>query len=96
MLFRSISFDPAKDIINQNKHGISLASAESLEWDYLISKKDDSMEYEEVRMKGFAPMGNKLFCVVYTDREKDERRVISLRPVTNSEKRDYVRFFNTP
>lgn len=91
-----ISFDPAKDIINQNKHGISLASADSLEWEYLLSKEDDSLQYDEIRMKGFAPIGNKLFCVIYTDREGDERRIISLRLATNSERRDYVRFFNTP
>ena len=91
-----ISFDPAKDIINQNKHGISLASADSLEWEYLLSKEDDSLQYDEIRMKGFAPIGNKLFCVIYTDREGDERRIISLRLATNIERRDYVRFFNTP
>lgn len=85
-----ISFDPAKDIINQNKHGISLASAECLEWDEALSEVDDSLQYDEIRMKGFVPMGNILYCVIYTDRKGDERRVISLRQATVQEVRFYV------
>jgi uncharacterized DUF497 family protein len=54
----NITFDPAKDQINQSKHDMSLADAALLEWDYLLSKVDDSMEYDEIRMKGFAPLGN--------------------------------------
>ena len=69
---------------------MSLADAALLEWDYLLSKVDDSMEYDEIRMKGFAPLGNALYCVIYTDREGDERRVISLRGATAKEVRDYV------
>jgi uncharacterized DUF497 family protein len=50
----------------------------------------DKVEYDEIRMKGFAPLGNALYCVIYTDREGDERRVISLRGATAKEVRDYV------
>ena len=38
-----ISFDPAKDIINQQKHGISLADAKHLEWGELVAEGDNSM-----------------------------------------------------
>jgi uncharacterized DUF497 family protein len=34
----NITFDPAKDQINQSKHDMSLADAALLEWDYLLSK----------------------------------------------------------
>lgn len=91
-----LSFDPAKNLSNQSKHGFTLADAQQLEWEYLVSKPDDRLEYGEVRMQGFAPMGNLLLCVIYTDRGDDERRIISLRLATNIEKRDYVRFFNAP
>ena len=89
-----ITFDPDKDAINQSKHGISLVQAHNMEWDYLISKVDDSMDYGEIRMKGFVPIGQKLYCVIYTDRAGDERRIISLRTADNRERRDYVRFFS--
>lgn len=32
-----IEFDPAKSVVNEAKHGIALAAAESLEWDTALS-----------------------------------------------------------
>ena len=34
-----VIFDPAKDVLNIANQGVSLALAENLEWDFLVSLK---------------------------------------------------------
>jgi uncharacterized DUF497 family protein len=84
-----ISFDEHKDTINQQKHGISLALASSIDWDLLLSTEDARHNYGEVRIIGYAPIGSRIYCVVFTDREY-ERRIISLRKANSREVNHYV------
>lgn len=84
-----IDSDPAKDAINLAKHHMSLAEAEVIEWDTLWAFQDDRFDYGEVRMIGFAYIGPRLHCVVYTDRG-DVRRIISLRKTNKREERRYA------
>ena len=84
-----IIFDLIKDRINIAKHGVSLAQAEKLEWHEAQVKIDDSQFYGEVREIAFAPIGDRLYCVVFTDRD-ETRRVISLRRATRQEVKYYV------
>jgi len=79
-----LTFDPAKDAINRAKHGVSLAEAEAIEWETLWAIEDRRQDYGEVRMIGFAYIGSRLFCVVYTDRG-ETRRIISLRKANSRE-----------
>ena len=81
-------FDPKKNAINIARHGVSLEAADSLEWDAMIAKQDARKNYGEVRMVGYAPIGQRLFCVVYVDRA-DGRRIISLRKANIREVKDY-------
>ncbi|TDT43302.1 hypothetical protein DES49_1116 [Halospina denitrificans] len=85
-----IDFDPAKDAANISKHGVSLAEAESLEWDELLAIPDDPHHYGEARYIGFAPIERRVFCVVFTDREQT-RRIISLRKANAREVNRYAR-----
>jgi len=86
-----IDFDPAKDVLNIKNHGLSLAAAAELEWDWLVSHEDNTLhDYYEQRMVGFAPKGADIFCVVFVERDDDHIRVISLRKATKKEVRDYV------
>jgi hypothetical protein len=84
-----IEFDPAKDSKNIAKHGISLSLAESLEWDLLLATEDTRDSYGEVRMIGFAPIGQKVYCVVFTGHD-DVYRIISLRKALPKEVRAYA------
>ena len=84
-----IVFDPAKDKSNIAKHGVSLADAANLIWDEGQVKIDDSQYYGEIREIGFAPIGDRLYCVVFTDCG-DVRRIISLRKATEQEVKFYV------
>lgn len=84
-----ILFDPAKDALNFQKHGVHLAEAEELEWDAALVKQDSRHNYGEARQIGYAPMANRLYCVVFVERG-DELRIISLRKANSREVNRYV------
>ncbi len=84
-----IEFDPAKDKLNRTRHGLSLALAEDLEWDEALVWIDGRFEYEETRMSGLVPGGDRLYFVAFVDRG-DNRRIISLRYAERREVKHYV------
>ena len=51
-----IEFDSKKDAIKKQKHGISLAMAEFLDWEMAIIEQDSRFEYGEVRFIGLSPL----------------------------------------
>lgn len=73
-----IVFDPDKDAINRQKHGLSLAEAEWLDWRIAVTYQDIPVDYGEQRMIGLVPFRQRLHQVVYVDR-MDIRRIISFR-----------------
>lgn len=83
----NITFDPAKDRLNIANHGVSLA--ESLEWEWIWVNEDAREADGERRWVGFGPIGQRIYCVVFTE-EQDCYRIISLRKATNREKRTYI------
>lgn len=89
IILMEITFDAAKDAANIAKHGVSLALAANIEWDWLLAVPDTRRNYGEERMVGYVPLGPRVFCVVFTDRG-EERRVISLRKANEREVRRYA------
>jgi len=83
------TFDPAKSESNRQKHGIALSEAVLLEWETLWAIEDNRQDYGELRMIGFAYLGLRLVCVVFTDRG-EERRIISLCRANKREERKYA------
>jgi len=81
-------FDPAKDAVNQAKHGVSLTLAEVLFIGPHVSVIDDRFDYGEARQVAFGLIHDRLFVCVYADREAD-RRVISLRKANQREVNRY-------
>lgn len=81
--------DAAKDEINKEKHGVSLTDAALIDWDDALIWQDTRCDYGEVRMIALAPIGERLYCVVYVDRE-DDRRIISLRKANYREVIQYA------
>ncbi len=80
----NIEFDPGKDAINAEKHGVSLADSSLLEWSEMWVTEDLRDDYGEQRMVGFAPIGSRVYCLVYT-RRGDAIRAISLRKANRRE-----------
>lgn len=54
-----------------------------------MASPDQRSDYGEMRMIGYAPIGNRLYCVVFVDRGT-VRRIISLRKANSREVRAYV------
>jgi len=84
-----IEFDPAKDAINRDKHGISLGDVARFEWGSAVTWPDVRYDYDEERMCGLGYIGVRLYFVAYIDRGH-VRRVISLRKANKREERTYA------
>lgn len=87
-----IEFDPAKDISNQAKHGVSLSLAVELDWEAALVWIDERLEYGETRMIALAPKTEILYYVAFVDRG-NVRRIISLRRANRREVKYYVQTF---
>ncbi|MCS6763216.1 MAG: BrnT family toxin [Candidatus Protistobacter heckmanni] len=70
---------------NQEKHaGVSLALACCLDWLELLCFTDTRRDYGEVCEVGLGVIGDRLYCVVFTQRG-DTMRIISLRKANSRE-----------
>ncbi|MFN5880314.1 MAG: BrnT family toxin [Burkholderiales bacterium] len=84
-----IEFDPNKDRINLDKHGVSLALAAELHWDAALVWIDNRHDYGEDRILALVPRGATLYYAAVVDRA-GVRRVISLRRANRREAKKYV------
>jgi len=84
-----VTYDPAKDGANVEKHGVSLAMATALEWDSAVIWPDTRRQYGEPRMAAIGYIGLRLYYVVFVDRA-ESRRVISLRKANQREVKRYA------
>ena len=84
-----LQFDCLKDELNQHKHGMSLALAAELDWEFGIVWDDDRVDYVERRQCCLAPLGSRLFFVVFVERAEC-RRIISLRKANVREIKFYA------
>ncbi len=81
-----IEFDPAKDAINQAKHGVSLAEAERFEMDTALVQFDD--RHDEDRWVAVGYIGPRVHVLAFTERN-GLIRPISLRLAEPREIRSY-------
>jgi uncharacterized DUF497 family protein len=84
-----IIFDPVKDAVNIDKHGISLAMAEEFEWEEAVTWPDIRYDYREFRIIGLGYIGDRLYNMVFVDRG-EERRIVSLRKANQREVKRYA------
>jgi uncharacterized DUF497 family protein len=84
-----ISFDTVKDATNLEKHCISLAAAVAIEWDDALTWQDARHNYGEARLCAIAYISDRLYYVVYVDRD-EVRRIISLRKANLREVKRYA------
>ncbi len=79
-----VIYDEGKDAINLKKHGVSLTDALLIDWNAALMWQDTRHDYGEARIVALAPIGERLYCVVYVNRGK-KRRIISLRKANQRE-----------
>jgi len=84
-----IEYGPAKDALNQDKHGIPLADAVKFEWGTAQIEEDVRFEYGEQRFTATGYIGLRLYRVVLCIRD-EKIRIISLRRVNKREERRYA------
>ena len=82
-----IVFDPAKDVINLAKHGVSLAAAAEFEIHVVV--RDDRRNYDEDRFNAFGRLAGRPYCLTFTVRN-GQVRAISLRRARPKEYRRHV------
>ncbi|SFU24702.1 BrnT family toxin [Paraburkholderia aspalathi] len=84
-----ITYDTAKNESNTDKHGVWLGMAATLDWSDLMTYVDTRRDYKEVREVGFGVIGNRLYCVVFTQRG-NAMHIISMRKANKREVQSYV------
>ncbi|SAI45824.1 phage protein [Bordetella ansorpii] len=72
-----------------HKHGLSLQLACQIDWPEVMARPDTRRDYGEVREVGFAIIGRRLYCVVFTQRG-GAMHIISLRKANSREVKAYV------
>lgn len=87
----NITFDPLKNSLNLDKHGVSLEQARLIEWDTAYIVPDERHDYGEQREIAIAYIGMRLHVIVYVER-KAVLRIISLR---KANKREIERYAET-
>ena len=85
----AIQFDPEKDAINLQKHGVSLLEGDGVLNDPLALTMEDEDSEGEARFvtQGMNTFGA-IMVVVWTPRDEDTR-LISVRRAEPKERRDY-------
>ena len=88
-----VSWDDAKNVSNQNKHGLSFEEASELfrSDDYLEIFDEEHSDTED-RFIAFGLIGRGLIVVVWTETEDHRIRIISARSVTKREAALYESF----
>ena len=69
-----ISFDPAKDTINKQKHGFSLAEVRPFDAEPVVLI-DDRRNYGEQRFRAFGRIDGAAYCLVFTFTEAGIRAI---------------------
>lgn len=82
-----ITFNPAKDAANLDKHGLSLADFSGFDAEPTVIV-DDRFDYGETRFRAFGRIDGRAHCLVYTIVD-DNLRLISFRRAHEKEMRRY-------
>jgi uncharacterized protein len=83
------TWDSNKNRRNRRVHGIDFADAARIFDGSTFEVIDDREDYGETRILAFGQSGNMIIAVAYTDRNEDERRIISARRAQAHEVRIY-------
>lgn len=81
-------FSPAKEALNQAKHGVAFAAAEGFDWSTALVAEDFRQNYGEQRFVALGKIGQRVHVLVFTPRGK-KVWLISLRKANAREVRRY-------
>nr|VFJ68244.1 MAG: hypothetical protein BECKDK2373B_GA0170837_12095 [Candidatus Kentron sp. DK]VFJ69610.1 MAG: hypothetical protein BECKDK2373C_GA0170839_12252 [Candidatus Kentron sp. DK] len=84
-----------KNLRNIKSHGISFEDASRIFEGPTVERIDDRFEYGEVRVYAIGLVNGLEITVIYTDRNNDERRIISAWRAEPHERRAYWQYIGT-
>ena len=83
-------YDPEKNSLNIQQHGLSFADVHKLDWDGAVYREDARKDYGEVRVQAFVlGRDKKLYMVAFTVRQ-EKIRVISYRRANKREEKMFL------
>lgn len=82
-------WDEDKRLANLDKHGLDFADAPELFTGQMVIAQDRRMDYGEKRFIGFGRRQQRVLVVVFSRRQPDIIRIISLRKANHREHRRY-------
>lgn len=83
------SWNEDKNHRNIERHKIAFKDAIRIFEGETLEQEDDRFEYGEVRIYAIGIMNGLEIVVIYTDKDNDERRIISARRAEPYERRAY-------
>jgi uncharacterized DUF497 family protein len=83
------TWDPEKNRANVAKHGIAFSDAVRIFEGPTLEREDGRFDYGETRVYAIGLVNGLEITVIYTDREHDERRIISAWRAEPHERRAY-------
>jgi uncharacterized protein len=81
----------AKNRRNIERHGIAFEDAKQIFDGLTLEREDDRFDYGEIRIYAIGLVNGLEITVIYTDRDNDERRIISAWRAEPHERRAYWR-----
>ncbi|MDX2073460.1 MAG: BrnT family toxin [Alphaproteobacteria bacterium] len=93
-LTSTFEWDEAKNLINQQKHGLSFELAvQMFKESKMVIQRSSLSGNDDERWLATGLIGGKLATAVFTYRRKS-LRIISLRSTRNAEKREYRKIYH--
>jgi uncharacterized DUF497 family protein len=83
------TWDPHKNATNVRRHGIAFEDAKRIFDGPTVEREDDRFDYGEIRVHAIGLVNGLEITVIYTDRNGDERRIISAWRSEPHERRAY-------
>ena len=85
----SYSWDEEKNRLNIKWHGIAFEDAKRIFAGPTVERIDDRFDYGEIRIYAIGLVDGLEITVIYTDRDNDERRIISAWRAEPHKRRNY-------
>jgi uncharacterized protein len=82
-------WDEAKNRANIRRHGFDLSDGVQMFQSLLVAEPDTRQDYGEARWRGVGITRGCTAHVVFTERDSNTIRVISLRKATSAERKQY-------
>jgi uncharacterized protein len=85
------TWDNDKNRRNIERHGITFEDAKQIFDGLTLEREDDRFDYGEIRIYAIGLVNGLEITVIYSDRDDDERRIISAWRAEPHERRAYWR-----